>query len=76
MDMGSALVIDLEEDSKYYVQVATKEYCSPKFWHAFENQTPLSAQELIEEDHYQILSTLEAVCKGRTDLTEGTQLML
>ena len=74
--MGSALVIDLEDDSKYYVQVATKEYCSAKFWQAFENQTPLSAQDLIEEDHYQILNTLEAVCKGRTDLTEGTELML
>ena len=74
--MGSALVIDLEEDSKYYVQIATKEYCSPKFWHAFENQTPLSAQELIEEDRYQILATLEAVCMGRTDLTEGTKLMI
>jgi hypothetical protein len=36
MDMGSALVIDLEEDSKYYVQIATKEYCSPKFWQAFK----------------------------------------
>ena len=76
MDMGSALVIDLEEDSNYYVQVATKEYCSPKFWQAFKKQTSLSAQELIEEDRYQILTTLEAVCKGRTDLTEGTEMML
>ena len=74
--MGSALVIDQEEASKYYVQVATKEYCSSEFWQAFENQTPLSAQELIEEDRHQILKTLEAVCKGRTDLTEGTELML
>ena len=32
MDMGSALTIDLEGGSQYYVQVATKEYCSPAFW--------------------------------------------
>jgi hypothetical protein len=32
MDLGSALVIDLEGDSQYYVQLATEEYCSPEFW--------------------------------------------
>ena len=37
MDMGSALIIDLKGDSKYYVQVATNEYCSRKFWQAFSN---------------------------------------
>ena len=76
MDMGSALTIDLEADSQYYVQVATKEYCSPKFWQSFNNQTPLSAQELIQEDHYQLIRTLDDVCKDRQDLTEETKLML
>ena len=76
MDMGSALTIDLEGESQYYVQVATKEYCSPKFWQAFKSQTPLSAQELIQEDHYQLVSTLDAVCKARMDLTEDTKFML
>jgi hypothetical protein len=69
MDLGSALVLDFEGDRQYYVQIATKEYCSPKFLQAFNSQTPLSAQELIHEDHYQILNTLDAVCKGRKDLT-------
>lgn len=32
MDMGSALIIGQEEDTQYYIQVATKEYCSQKFW--------------------------------------------
>jgi hypothetical protein len=36
MDMGSALILDLERKTQYKVQVATKEYCSPKFWEAFE----------------------------------------
>lgn len=76
MDLGSALVLDLEGESQYYVQVATKEFCSPKFWQAFNSQTPLSGQELIQEDHYQILSTLDAVCEGRKDLTEDTKFML
>ena len=76
MDLGSALVLDLKVENQYYVQVATKEYCSPKFWDAFKNQTPLNAQDLIQEDHYQILSTLDAVCKGRKDLTEETKFML
>jgi hypothetical protein len=31
---------------------------------------------LIQEDHYQILSTLEAVCKDRKDLTQETKIML
>jgi len=31
---------------------------------------------LIQEDHYQILSTLDAVCKSRKDLTEDTKFML
>jgi hypothetical protein len=35
MDLGSALTIEIEEEIQYYVQVATKEYCSPKFWEAF-----------------------------------------
>ena len=35
--MGSALTIDLVKENKYYVQVATKEYCSPKFWNAFNS---------------------------------------
>jgi len=35
MDLGSAIVIDLEGESQYFVQVATKDYCSPKFWDAF-----------------------------------------
>ena len=74
--MGSALILYLEGDSQYYVQVATKEYCSPKFWQAFRNQTPLSAQDLIEEDHFQILSTLDDICNGRKDLTEDTKFML
>ena len=69
MDLGSALIIDHDEDRQYYVQVATKEYCSPKFLNAFKSQTPLSAQDLIQEDHYQILKTLDEVCKGRKDLT-------
>ena len=76
MDLGSALVLDLKVETQYYIQVATKEYCSPKFWDAFKNQTPLNAQDLIQEDHYQILSTLDAVCKGRKDLTEETKFML
>ena len=76
MDLGSAIVIDLEGESQYFVQVATKDYCSPKFWDAFNRQTPLSAQELIQEDHYQILCTLDAVCKDRNDLTEETTFML
>ena len=76
MDLGSALTIDLEGDRHYYVQVATKEYCSPKFWEAFKSQTPLSAQELIQEDHYQLVRTLNAVCKGRMDLTQETKFML
>ena len=76
MDLGSALTIDQEGDRQNYVQVATKEYCSPKFWEAFNSQTPLSAQELIEEDHYQLVRTLDAVCKGRMDITQETKLML
>jgi hypothetical protein len=32
MDLGSALIIDLKGESQYYIQVATKEFCSPKFW--------------------------------------------
>ena len=58
------------------MQVATREYCSSKYWEAFINQTPLSAQELIQEDHYQILRTLDVVCKDRKDLTEDTKFML
>jgi hypothetical protein len=76
MDLGSALILDHKVENQYYVQIATKEYCSPKFWDAFKNQTPLNAQDLIQEDHYQILSTLDAVCKGRMDLTEETKFML
>jgi hypothetical protein len=76
MDLGSALVLDYEEDTQYYVQVATKEYCSPKFLHAFTTQTPLTSDDLILEDHYQMLRTLEAVCEGRKDLTEHTKFML
>ena len=69
MDLGSALILDLDGERQYYVQVATKEYCSPKFLNAFNNQTPLSKQDLIQEDHYQITRTFEDVCKGRKDLT-------
>ena len=76
MDLGSALILDLKGERQYYVQIATKEFCSPKFWQAFKSQTPLSAQELIQEDHYQLLSTLNAVCKGRQDLTKETKIML
>ena len=76
MDLGSALILDHKVENQYYIQIATKEYCSPKFWDAFKNQTPLNAQDLIHEDHYQILSTLDAVCKGRKDLTEETKFML
>ena len=76
MDLGSALILDISGKSQFYVQIATKQYCSPKFWQAFKNQTPLSAQELRQEDHYQILSTLDAVCKGRKDLTQETKIML
>jgi hypothetical protein len=52
MDLGSALVIDYKKSSKYYVQVATKEYCSAKFWDAFKKGKPLSYDDLIKEDHY------------------------
>ena len=76
MDLDSSIVIDLERDSKYYVQIATKQYCSPKFWQAFNNQKPLSAQELIHEDHYQLINTLDNVCMDRQDLTEETKNML
>jgi hypothetical protein len=38
--------------------------------------TPLSAKDLIQEDHYQIVKTLEVVCEGREDLTKETKLML
>ena len=76
MDLGSALTIEIEEEIQYYVQVATKEYCSPKFWEAFNYQKPLSAKELIQEDHYQILRTLDSLCKGRLDLTDETKTML
>jgi hypothetical protein len=62
MDLDSSIVIDLERDSQYYVQVATKQYCSPKYWKAFNNQTLLSSQDLIQEDHYQIVKTLDEVC--------------
>jgi hypothetical protein len=31
---------------------------------------------LIQEDHYQLLSTLEAIFKDRKDLTEETKIML
>jgi hypothetical protein len=37
---------------------------------------PLSAKDLIEEDHFQIVKTLDVVCKGREDITEETQFML
>ena len=76
MSLNSALVLDLECDTQYFVQIASKEYCSPNYWLAFKSQTPLSAQELIQEDHYKLLATLEAVCKGRKDLTEETKFML
>ena len=76
MDLGSALILDLNGERQYYVQIATKEFCSPKFWQAFNSQTPLRAQELIQEDHYQLLTTLNAVCKGRQDLTKETKIML
>ena len=76
MDLGSALILDLKGERQYYVQIATKEFCSPKFWQAFKSQTPLSAQQLIQEDHYQLLTTLNAVCKGRQDLTKETKIML
>ena len=76
MDLGSALILGLEGERQYYVQVATKEYCSPKFLQAFNSQTPLSAQELIQEDHYQILSTLDDVFKVRKDLSKETKIML
>ena len=76
MDLDSSIVIDLERESQNYVQVATKKYCSPKYWQAYYNHTPLSAQDLIKEDHYQIVKTLNEVCKGRKDLTDETKLML
>ena len=35
MDLGTAIVLDSEEDDqKYIVSCATKEYCSPEFYHA------------------------------------------
>ena len=37
MDLGSALILDLDGERQYYVQVATKEYCSPKFLQAFNS---------------------------------------
>jgi hypothetical protein len=39
-------------------------------------KTPLSAQDLIEEDHYQLVKTLDIVCRNYKDLTEETKLML
>jgi uncharacterized protein Yka (UPF0111/DUF47 family) len=36
----------------------------------------LSAQDLIQEDHHQIVKTLDKVCEGLKDLTEETKLML
>lgn len=37
MDLGSALILDFDRERQYYVQIATKEYCSPKFWQAFNS---------------------------------------
>jgi hypothetical protein len=76
MDLNSAIVLDLEGHTQYFVQIASEAYCSPKFWEAFENKESLSAQDLIQEDHYQLFVTLCKVCKDRKDLTEETKFML
>ena len=31
---------------------------------------------MIQEDHYQIISTLDAVCENRKDLTDETKIIL
>ena len=73
MDMSCAIVIDSKLNCGYYVQIANDDYSSPKFNQAFEDETPLSAQDLIQEDHYQIFRTLDEVCKVREDLTKETK---
>jgi hypothetical protein len=47
MDMSSALVIDSNNYTGYYIQIANEYYSSPKFWQAFEDKKPLSAEDLI-----------------------------
>ena len=76
MDMGSAIVIESNSKTKYYVEKENEFYSSPQFIQAVNEKTPLSAQDLIQEDHNQIVETLDFVCKGRMDLTEETDLML
>jgi hypothetical protein len=72
MDLDTALILDLEGDRQYFVQIATKEYCSAKFWEAFRSQTPLTRQDLIEEDRHQLFATLDKIYKDRKDLTKDT----
>jgi hypothetical protein len=43
---------------------------------ALKSQTPLTAKDLIQEDHYQLLCTLDDVCINRKDLTLDTKFIL
>jgi hypothetical protein len=76
MDMSCAIVIDSNYNTDYYVQIGNKYYSSRKFYKAAKNKSPLRAKDLIEEDHYQIVRTLDELCEGRKDLTEETKFML
>ena len=77
MDLGTSMVLsplDEGEDlSRYLVSFATKGYSSTKFYQAcgFEEgsmQIPLSRHDLIQEDHNQMLQTLNELVIDREEL--------
>jgi hypothetical protein len=86
MDLGTSMVLSPHEDgddlSRYLVSFATKGYCSNKFYQACgfgegSVQIPLTRQDLMQEDHYQMLQTLKELVKAREDnVTEYTSFML
>ena len=65
MDLGTAIILDNDNNRKYIVSNYTEMFCSKKFKEACINGTPLSKYDLIKEDHYQILQTLKELTIGK-----------
>ena len=67
-DMGSVLILDRTQENIFYQpQLYTENYASPEFKHKVSGFEAFTPEELIKEDHYQLVKTLNEVIDEEND---------
>ncbi len=76
-DSGSVVQLEPEnKDIKYFIKYFTPKYSSEKHKFAVLNKTGETADELFQEDKYQLIKTFNEAISKLTEITELTQIML